>query len=77
MGNFKYITNRTLLNKAGEEAGRVRVMVKSGSDKAEGDYTCPECDHKGKVDQIFKRPFTVKCDSCGVTMRLPKLKGKK
>lgn len=78
MGNFKYITNRSLPDKAGnEDAGRVRIMVRNGSDNAEGDYTCPECKYSGKVNQVFRRPITVKCGKCGYSMRLPKLKGKK
>ena len=77
MGMFRYVTNRTLLSKAGEEKGRIRVMVKKGSDTAEGDYECPECDNKGKINQVFKRPLSVRCEKCGFLMRLPKLKGKK
>lgn len=77
MGQFRYVTNRTLENKAGVEAGRIRVMVKNGSDQAEGDYHCPECNNKGKVDQLFKRPFSVRCASCKFLMKLPKLKKKK
>ena len=78
MGNFRYITCRTLPNKAGkEDAGKVRMMVRNGSDTAEGDYICPECKHNGKIRQLFKRPIIVKCEKCGISMRLPRLKGKK
>jgi ribosomal protein L37AE/L43A len=76
MGQFRYVTNRTIANKAGQESGRVRVMVKNGSDTAEGDYQCPECAYNGAVNQAFKRPLSVRCEKCGFLMRLPKLKGK-
>ncbi len=77
MGNFRYITNRTLADKKGnEDSGRVRMMVRNGSDIAEGDYLCPECHHTGKIHQLFKRPIIVKCGKCGYSMRLPRLKGK-
>ncbi len=76
MGNYRYITNRTLQDKSGNEKGRIQVLVRNGSDKAEGKYQCPECDHKGTVDQEFKRPLSVRCKDCGFLMKLPKLKGK-
>jgi RNase P subunit RPR2 len=72
--NYRYITNRPLNNKAGEPAGSIRARVKVDSDKIEGFYKCPECQHNGKVDQEFKRPVNVKCEECGFLMRVPKLK---
>lgn len=76
MGNFKYVSNRTFMSKAGQEAGRIKVMVKNGSEKLEGSYTCPECGHEGEVDQAFRRPISVKCDACKFTIKLLKMKGK-
>ncbi|MBL7160836.1 MAG: hypothetical protein ISS93_03235 [Candidatus Aenigmarchaeota archaeon] len=76
MRQFSYVTNRTLVNKAGKESGRMRVMVKVGSTQAEGDYHCPECGHDGKVSQAFKRPFTIRCGKCNVLIRMPRLKNK-
>ena len=77
MSQFKYITNRTILNKAGEEKGKVKAVVKTGTEILEGEYICAECQYEGKVNQAFKRPISVKCEKCGFLMRLPKLKGKK
>ena len=74
MGQYSYVTNRTLANKAGQEKGRIRVMVQNGSSQAQGDYSCPECSHTGKVNQAFKKPLSVKCQGCGFLMKLPKLK---
>ncbi len=75
---FKYVTNRTIASKDGrEDAGRIKVCVKSDSDALEGEYRCPECGHEGKVNQEFKRPLSVKCEGCGHVIKLPKLKGKK
>ncbi len=71
---YKYVTNRSARNKAGDEAGKIRVSVKTGTDVAEADYTCPECTHSDRVKQEWKRPFSVKCTKCGYLIRLPRLK---
>ena len=78
MGMFKYCTNRTLPDKNGEpDKGKLKIAVRTGSDTAEVDYTCPECGHSDHVEQPWKRPFSVKCSECGALMRAPRLKGKK
>jgi len=78
MGMFKYVTNRTLVSKDGnEEAGRIKAFVKSDSNSLEGEYKCPECGNEGSINQEFIRPISVKCEKCGHAMKLPKLKGKK
>ncbi len=74
MGNYKYITNRTLRNKNNEEKGRLKAFVRNGSDTAEGEYECPECGHKDRINQVWKRPFSVRCSKCGFLMKIPKLK---
>jgi len=77
MGMYSYVTNRTLKNKAGEDKGKLKAFVKTGETLAQGDYVCPECSHEGKINQEFKRPFSLKCEGCGITLKVPKLKGKK
>ena len=77
MGEFKYITNRTLENKSGQEAGRIKAAVRNNSNQVEGIYSCPECKADGKINQPFKRPLSVRCVKCNYLMKLPKLKGKK
>jgi RNase P subunit RPR2 len=74
MGNYSYITNRTLRNGRGEEKGRIAVRVKTGSATAEYNYTCPECGDSRNGTQEFRRPIMVKCQKCGFLMKLPKLK---
>ena len=74
MGNYKYVTNRTLLNKAGEETGNVGVLVPNDSSAAKFKYKCPECGHKENGEKEWKRPFSIKCTGCGPLMRLSKLK---
>ena len=74
MGNYRYITNRTLLNKAGEEKGNIGVLVPNDSDTAKVKYRCPECNHSEMTEQVWKRPFSVKCSGCGFLMRIAKLK---
>lgn len=74
MGIYKYITNRTVANKAGKEAGRIKACVKSDSDTAEIDYICAECGKSEHTSQPFRRPFSVKCRECGYLMRVSKIK---
>jgi len=74
MGNFSYITNRTVQNKAGELKGKIAVLVRTGSTTAEYKYTCPECGDARDGQQEFKRPITIRCQKCGYLMKLPKLK---
>jgi peptide subunit release factor 1 (eRF1) len=74
MGNYRYITNRTLLNKAGEEKGNIAVMVPNDSSMAKVRYRCPECGHSEQGEQEWKRPFSLKCSGCGHPMKLPRLK---
>ncbi len=74
MGNYSYITNRTLRNMAGEEKGRIAVRVRTGSMTAEYNYSCPECGDSRDGSQEFRRPIMVKCQKCGYLMKLPKLK---
>lgn len=78
MGMFRYMTNRTLSNKAGkEDAGRMKAFVRNGSETLEGEYMCPECGNEGKISQVFKRPINIKCEKCGFLIRMSKLKGKR
>ena len=76
MALYSYVTNRTIPNKKGEETGKVRAFVKTGSDTAEVDYTCAECGKAEHITQPFKRPFSLKCRASGGVMKRPKLKGK-
>ncbi len=73
MGNYKYITNRVLLNKAGEEKGSIAVMVPKDTGVAKFRYRCPECGHNETGEKEWKRPFSVKCSGCGLLIRLPRL----
>ena len=74
MGNFRYITNRTLINKAGQKSGSIAVMVRNGSDDAEVKYRCPECGFSEQTKKPWKRPFSVKCEKCSIVMKVSKLK---
>ena len=71
---YRFVSNRVLKNSKEEENGRMRVLVKMGSDIAETDYECPECGFRGHVEPEWKRPFSVKCSKCGFVMKMPKLK---
>ncbi len=73
MGKYRYITNRTLTNKAGEEKGMIAVIVPKDSDMARVKYRCPECGYSEQTEKEWKRPFSVKCSKCGFLIRLPRL----
>lgn len=75
MGIYRYITNRKLTGTKGTE-GMMRVLVRQDSDEAEVDYKCPDCGHSENETRPWKRPFNVKCPSCGFLMRLSRLKNK-
>jgi|SRR3989338_8412719 len=74
MGNFKYITNRPLKDKSGAEKGRIQVLVRANSDRAEGKYTCPECLNQANIDQEWLKPFILVCGKCNAKLKIPKLK---
>ncbi len=74
MSQFKFVSNRSVKNEKGEETGKIKIFVKADSNKAEGDYKCPECLNEGKINQEFSRPFSVICQKCNFKINLPKLK---
>jgi len=57
--------------------GRIRVLAIKGEENATAEYICPFCGHYGVVEELWKRPFSIKCQKCGKTIKVPKLKGKK
>jgi len=74
MGQYRYVTNRTVENNAGKPEGRIKVLVPQDSENADVDYICPECGNSDKLQQVWKRPFNVKCSKCGFLIKLPRLK---
>ena len=66
--DVEYHTNRSIKPK-----GRIRVLARK--DKvAMTEYECPKCGHKDYSESEWKRPFAVKCSSCGFRITVPKLK---
>jgi peptide subunit release factor 1 (eRF1) len=74
MGQYKYVTNRTLTDASGQPKGRIKVLVPADSDTAQVEYACPECGHSEKKSQPWARPFSIKCGKCGMIIKIPKLK---
>jgi len=74
MGQYKYVTNRTVKNKGGEDKGKIKVLVPADSDKASVDYVCPECGFSEHEEQPWERPFVVICSKCNTKIKIPKLK---
>ncbi len=69
---YRFMANRSFETPQGQ--GKIRMFVKTGSETAEGDYACPACKKSGKINQPFKRPIQVRCDSCGFLLKLARLK---
>lgn len=59
-----------------DNGGKVRVLVLPDQ-IARAEYVCPKCGQYGYYEVEWKRPFSVKCEKCGATIKVPKLKGKK
>jgi rubredoxin len=74
MGKYKFVSNRVMKNSKGEEKGKMRVMVLSGTETAHIDYVCPECGLGKHEETPWVRPFALKCPKCGFVLKLPKLK---
>lgn len=68
-----YHTQRSMKNRSGQIAGKIRVLVpKDGRARAE--YVCPECGSYGYQETEWKRPFSVRCEKCGAKISVPKMK---
>jgi peptide subunit release factor 1 (eRF1) len=63
-----YHTLRTL-----ENNGKIRVLVLKGENIARCEYICPKCGHYAYCEKEWKRPFSVKCEKCGATIKVPRL----
>lgn len=74
MNKYKFVSNRLMKNSKGEEKGKMRVIVPSGTETAHMDYVCPECGLAKHEETPWIRPFSFKCPKCGFLMKLPKLK---
>ncbi|MFH1978054.1 MAG: hypothetical protein ABIJ92_01900 [Candidatus Aenigmatarchaeota archaeon] len=74
MSKFRYITKRVLKDKDGLDKGRIVVIVRTGSDMAEVDYTCPECEKAEHIEVPWVRPFKTRCTGCNCLMKITKLK---
>jgi|Deesub1362A_J573_1020465.scaffolds.fasta_scaffold00109_12 ribosomal protein S27E len=77
-GTFSYLTRRKLENKEGEETGEIFLWKKIDEEESSYIMRCPFCEEEqqGRV-LLKKRPYRVKCSSCGRTVNLPKLNPKK
>ena len=68
-----YHTCRDVQGKSGKK-GSIRVLVLKTDNIARTEYICPECGHHGYIELEWKRPFSVKCEKCNATIRVPRLK---
>ena len=80
----EFITNRELQNKAGEVAGKVRIMKVKEEQEATIAYTCPECGHSEQRKELWQEPFLTgngaskklnfSCAKCGNKVSILKLR---
>jgi len=73
-GYFAYLTKRKLNDKNGDESGEIILWKPKTTEESEYVLICPFCkvEQEGKV--IFKkRPYRLRCKSCGKSITLPKL----
>ncbi len=73
MSNIRYLTTRELANDKGEVTGIIKVLVPKDSNTAKVKYTCPECLKSADTTEEWKKPFSVECEFCKHTIKLPKL----
>jgi len=69
-----YHTNRDVKNKKGVAGGKMRVLAPKSDSIARVEYKCPECLSEGYIEQKWERPFSIKCEKCGVKIGVPKMK---
>ncbi len=69
---YKYHTWRDI-EEDEKKIGELRVLVLDDG-IARAEYQCPKCKHEAMIEQLWKRPFNVKCEKCGQLIRVPKLK---
>jgi DNA-directed RNA polymerase subunit RPC12/RpoP len=82
--SIEFITTRELENKSGELKGKVRIIKLKEEDKAMVDFTCPDCGHSEKKEELWQEPFVtgsgankkmnVVCRGCGKRITVLKLK---
>jgi len=73
-GEFTYFTKRPLENNEGEEKGEVIIWRRKEEKEHSYILLCPFCakEQEGKV--VFaKRPYRLKCSSCGKSMTIKRL----
>jgi len=69
-----YHTWRDVKNSKKQIAGKIRVLVPKGSTVAMVEYKCPECGYEAYKEEMWRRPFSMKCDKCGFRIAVPKMK---
>src|SRR3989338_124998 len=74
MGQYSIVSNRVLKNKAGEDKGVLKVLVKTGTTIADVSYRCPECANQEQLQLEWARPLIVTCSKCSNKMKMEKLK---
>jgi DNA-directed RNA polymerase subunit RPC12/RpoP len=69
----EYHTNRDITGKSGKK-GKLRVLAWKKDNMARVEYVCPECLKYGYQETEWKRPFSIKCEHCGIKIAVPKMK---
>lgn len=73
-----YFTNRALDNEDGEIKGKIIMWRVKGEEEFHYILKCPFCGHDQEKKEAFpKRPYRPRCDSCGKSILVGKIKKKK
>jgi len=55
-------------------SGKIRVLALKADNIARCEYVCPKCGKYEYSEELWKRPFSVKCVNCGAKISVPKMK---
>lgn len=76
--NIDYFTNRGLENESGERKGKIVMWREKGREESHFILNCPYCGHHTEKDEVFsKKPYRPKCEKCGRSVVISKIKAPK
>ncbi len=78
IGDTNYFTNRALDNEKGEPAGKIVMWRMKGEEEFRYILKCPFCGHEQeKKEEFTKKPYRPRCEKCGKSVVIAKLRKKK
>ncbi|MFH1126540.1 MAG: hypothetical protein V1718_00325 [archaeon] len=78
INDTNYFTNRALENEKGETSGKIIMWRIKGEEEYRYVLKCPFCGHDQEKKEAFtRRPYRPRCDNCGKSIAISKIKKKK